>query len=106
MTVRKGNRPVLSFGGSDAHICFAILPLDRAARVHRRQKAESEQKRRVSIESGNIVQNFIVEKSGMAIKPMPDINILYMKRWIVLYTVLCNILFALFSFIDRENCFR
>lgn len=55
---------------------------------------------------GNIVQIFIVEKNGMAIKPMSDINILYIERWVVLYSVLCNILFALFSFIDRENGFR
>ena len=50
---------------------------------------------------GNIVQIFIVEKNEMAIKPMSDINILYIAERIVLYTVLCNILFALFSFIDR-----
>lgn len=55
---------------------------------------------------GNIVQIFIVEKIKTAIKPRPDINILYMERRIVLYTVLCNILFALFYFVDRGNGFR
>lgn len=55
---------------------------------------------------GNIVQIFIVEKNNTAIKLMSGINILYMERWIVLYTVLCNILFALFYFVDRGNGFR
>lgn len=55
---------------------------------------------------GNIVQIFIVKKNGMAIKLMSDINILYIEKRIVLYTVLCNILLALFSFIDKGNGFR